>query len=108
MFKNTSLKCILLFAVVALSACKDDKGTEFVGHWYEQSDSKHPNDINISSDNGQFHIDENRFYPVGLAQYHVSKLEAVAESDSVLKGNFFTMRLENGKLLYKDEIYMKK
>lgn len=99
---------LILTAVLALSGCKDDKGAAFVGHWYQDTDKTHPNDIKISYDDGVFHIDENRYYAVGLAKYNLNKLEAKAESDSVLKGDFFSMRLEENKLHYNNEVYSKK
>lgn len=102
------LALLTLSAALTLTGCKDDKGSAFVGHWYQETDKKHPNDINISYDDGVFHIDENRFYAVGLAKYNLNKLEAKAESDSVLKGDFFSMRLEESKLHYNNEVYSKK
>lgn len=102
---------IVFSVILSLSVlgCKDEKGKGFIGHWYEVGEKKNPTDINISYKDGVFHVDENRAYlDIRGQTYSISKLEAKAESDDVISGNFFTMRLEKGKLHYNGEEYVKK
>lgn len=103
------LMCLYLFIPLSLVGCKDDKGNDFVGHWYEVTEKKNPTDIDISYKSGVFHVDENRAY-IGARrlEYSVNKMEAKADSDDVISGKFFTMRIEGGKLFYNGEVYVKK
>lgn len=103
------LMCVVsLILSVSLFGC-NDKGQGFVGHWYEVTDRKSPTDINITYKNGIFHVDENKAY-LGFVgdEYSVKKREAKAESDDVISGESFTMRLEDGKLYYNGGEYVKK
>ncbi|WP_282677484.1 hypothetical protein [Serratia marcescens] len=106
-------KRILLFFMLSfmflLNGCEDQKGKGFIGHWYEVTDAKYPVNINIQLEDGVFHIDENRVYPGSpvKGEYSRDKLEAKADSDNVLSGIGFTMRIENGELKYKDGTYKK-
>lgn len=106
--KKMSIAIIALFTILTLAGCKDEKGKAFVGHWYQVTEKDKPNDINISYDDGVFHVDDNRFYPVGLARYKLTKLEAKAASDNVLQGANFSMRLEDDKLYFQNDVYKKK
>lgn len=90
----------------------EDKGKTFVGHWYQLTDSKKPTDIFINYDAGVFHvnINANSWTPEKGVGYVLIKTEAKAESDSVLNvlDGSGTMRLEDKKLLYKGDTYLKK
>ncbi|HGG6756247.1 TPA: hypothetical protein ACJG9G_004374 [Salmonella enterica subsp. enterica serovar Java] len=108
---------IALFASFLLSGCNDEpKGKDFIGHWYEEGNQTHPSDIKISYEDGIYHIDVNRYQTFKIKSddpdYKINKLEAKAESDSVLSGHGpmfpYTMRLENGKLNVGNETYVKK
>lgn len=100
---------ILLCIAFALSACKGEQGKAFIGHWYQVDKAKYPADINITYDDGVFHIDENSA-SIGVTsmEYSITKREAKAESDTVLAGQNFSMRLENEKLQYNGHTYVKK
>lgn len=106
--KKISLVVITLLTMLILVGCKDEQGKAFIGHWYQITEKDKPNDVNISYDDGVFHVDDNRFYPVGLAKYKLKKLEAKAISDNVLQGANFSMRLEGDKLYFQNDVYEKK
>lgn len=117
-----------------VSGCDTGKGKEFIGDW-KQIDNKYPSYVHVYYDDGVFHIDkkymdesvaENKFneqtkdYFDGkikdmptidsvhdLDSYRTKKMEAVALSNTVLKGDGFSMRLENGKLTNGNEVYVK-
>lgn len=95
-------------SVLLLTGSDDYKGKSFIGHWYQITKSKHPNDISISESDGDFHISENRFYPVGLAAYRMSHSNAKAESDTILNGINFSMIIKDNQLIYNNETYIKK
>lgn len=44
----------------------------------------------------------------GTDSYRIRKVEAVAASNSVLKGDGFSLRLEGNKLMFKNEVYVRK
>lgn len=109
MKKTTSLLAITLLSAFLLTGC-NDKGKDFVGHWYQENAKNKPNDINITFSDGVYHINTNMYDPF-LLEYDKTKLEGKAESDSVLSiidKMKPTMRLESGKLYYGSSVYMKK
>lgn len=109
MLKKIWLLIAVVFTVFTLSACEGDEGKEFVGHWFQEDKPKYPADINITYEEGVFHIDENSAsIGVRSMEYSVTKREAKAESNSVLVGQNFSMRLEHGKLQYNGHSYVKK
>lgn len=126
---------VFVFSIVTLVGC-NDKGQEFIGKWYQLTDDKYPSDIVISYGDGVFHIDVNAFDP-DVAQekylklfndymlgknkerpdrskmnerdsYRKTAYEAKAISDDVLQGDGFSLRLESGRLKYKNEVYVKR
>lgn len=109
MISKRIFMCVFCFFLsLSLLGC-NEKGKGFVGHWYEVTDRKSPTDIKITYKDGIFHIDEHKAY-IGFTgdEYSINKREAKAESDDVISGKLFTMRLEDGKLYYNNSEYVKK
>lgn len=114
----------------------EDKGQEFIGKWSQLTDAKYPSEIVINYENGVFHVDVNALdsdvaqdkylklfndYMVGKNKerpdrskmderdcYRKTAYEAKAISNEVLQGDGFSLRLENGRVKYKDELYVKR
>lgn len=133
--KNALTILLSLITLCCLNGCKE-KGEDFVGSWYQLTSSNFPSEIKISYSDGVFHIDRNAFdkvvanekysqaftdYMMGKIKtrpdrskidskdsYRVTYYEATALNDNVLQSDGFSLRIENGKLKYKDEIYVKK
>lgn len=109
MFKKIAIFICITFTAFILSSCKGEKGKAFIGHWYQVDKIEYPADINIIYEDGVFHIDENSA-SIGVTsmEYSITKREAKADSDTVLTGQNFSMRLENEKLQYNGHTYVKK
>lgn len=107
--KAGAVGVILFSALLTLTGCKD-KGEAFIGNWVEITNSEHPSGIKITYDNGVYHVDHNKYYPVGLANYRIQKMEASAESDNVLlviNGFGRTMRLNDNVISFDNSEYKK-
>ncbi|ELB5688661.1 hypothetical protein RHT52_004638 [Salmonella enterica] len=118
-----------------LQACNDDKGNDFIGEWVQVENVQYPSYILIRKEDGVFFVDVKKFdlskaekkhsedtidYMTGKSKnlpsddvaancgndcYRVTKLEAVAASKSVLKGDAISLRLESGVLYFDSEAY---
>ncbi|WP_180558334.1 hypothetical protein [Arsenophonus endosymbiont of Apis mellifera] len=128
---------LLVFTITfALSGCNEEKGKDFIGKWYQDKSQEFPSTLNIKYEEGIYHIDFNyldenlakrkyshlvsdffdgkskimpsRKRDYGKDSYRVKALEAKAISNTVLQGNDFSLRLENGKLKFNEEVYEKK
>jgi hypothetical protein len=101
---------MLLAAFAILNGCKDDKGSEFVGHWVNQQTSSRSY-VDISFSDGIYHIDFASPDPIIGDKIEVDKLEGVSVSESVLMihaplGNV-SMRLEGDTLSMEDQTFKK-
>lgn len=113
------LKLALSLAITAsiLSGCGSEKGSAFEGHWVSEAPvaSAEQGEIvlDITADQDLYHVDVTKIarnvIQQGDTQEFKSKLEAKAESDSVLSlvGGLVTMRLQDGKILYEDKEFVK-
>lgn len=100
---------IVFLIAIVLTGCKD-KGGGFIGHWVEKTNNNNPSTIDIAYNDGVFHIDYNKYYSVGLADFKLKKLEAKAESEDVLNiisGMGKTMRLNNGVIDFDNSEFIK-
>ena len=95
----------VLFFIVVASGCNGEKGLGFVGGWTGIDENK-PMTLDIKYEDGIFHIDE-KFSAFGEEFY--KRLEGKAESGTVLSisGGILTMRLEGGKIFYKNRTFIK-
>ncbi|EJX5188425.1 hypothetical protein ACGG0V_004563 [Salmonella enterica] len=133
--KKISAIFVLIFSIITLVGC-NDKGHEFIGKWEQLTEEKYPSEIVISYTDSVFHVDVNAFdpdvaqekylkvfndYMLGKSKerpdrskmderdsYRKTAYEAKAISDEVLQGDGFSLRLENGRLKYKNEVYVKR
>jgi hypothetical protein len=93
-----------------LTGCKDDKGKEFIGHWVSEKPAARKT-VDISFSDGMYHVDFS--YPDGFSgvKIEVTKLEAVAISDSVLMVHAplgdVSMRLEGDTVSIEDRTFKK-
>ncbi|WP_234817359.1 hypothetical protein [Candidatus Williamhamiltonella defendens] len=99
------LGMLLLSVALVLSGCKD-KGEAFVGHWVEASDNEYPSELTVNYEDGIFHVDRKAF---NSYEYKLIKLEGKSVSDTVLMINdeAGSMRLENGKIYYRNSEFVK-
>ncbi|HGJ5922696.1 hypothetical protein [Arsenophonus apicola] len=116
--------------------CKEEYGKDFIGIWEQVEGNEFPSQLTIKLDNHVYHVDYKYFdlnvaekklnqetsdyflgktkeFPsksksFGKDSYRVKALEAKALSNTVLQGNDFSLRLENGKLKFNEEVYEKK
>jgi hypothetical protein len=125
----------VFISMFILQACNDDKGNGFIGEWVQVKSVQYPSYILIRKDDGVFFVDVKRFdfskaekkhsedtieYFSGKTKklpsndvaancgndcYRVTKLEAVAASKSVLKGDAISLRLESGVLYFDSDAY---
>jgi hypothetical protein len=125
----------VFISMFILQACNDNKGNDFIGEWAQAKNVQYPSYILIRKDDGIFFVDVKRFdfskaekkhsedtieYMTGKSKklpsddvaancgndcYRVTKLEAVAVSKSVLKGDAISLRLENGVLYFDSDAY---
>lgn len=99
---------VLLGAALLLTGCKD-KGEAFIGHW--MTTEAHPSELTITFDDGMYHVDYKWWGPGGYAmQYYNDKLEAKAESESVLMTQGLgskPLRLEKNVLSFHQRDYKK-
>lgn len=135
MVKKISTMIVLIFSIITLMGCKD-KGHEFIGKWEQLTEEKYPSEIVISYADSVYHVDVNALdsdvaqeryikvfndYMLGKSKerpdrskmnerdsYRKTAYEAKAISNEVLQGDGFSLRLENGRLKYKDEVYVKR
>lgn len=125
-----------IFCFFSLSGCDTGKGNEFIGDWRQVTENKFPSELIIRSEEGVYFID-NKYFDLDVAEskqnqelidymtgkikdmpsressfgedsYRVRKMDAVAVSNSVLKGDGFSLRLEGDKLMFNNEVYVKK
>ncbi|EAW9501270.1 hypothetical protein NYF95_002426 [Salmonella enterica] len=124
---------ISLVSFIFMTGCKD-KGQDFIGSWKQLTDDKYPSHILIKYDEGIYHVDVNSLnselvrkkekeaymnYMWGKTKdrpsdnmdlsdcYKIKKMEAKAINDNTLQGNGFSMRLENGKVKYNGNEFVK-
>lgn len=125
----------VFISMFILQACNDDKGNGFIGEWVQVKSVQYPSYILIRKDDGVFFVDVKSFdfskaekkhsedtieYFSGETKklpsddvaancgndcYRVTKLEAVAASKSVLKGDAISLRLESGVLYFDSDAY---
>lgn len=115
-----------LVSVLVLTGCKEDKVDKFTGSWeclqcvgrsgmtYTAQQT-----MNIKKDGDIFHIDIQKFQnsrndskDINDAKEKITKLEAKAESDSVLSlinapamSQLSTLRLENNVITFGNDVY---
>lgn len=128
---------ILLVSVFfVLNGCKEEYGKDFIGTWEQVNGNEFPSELTIKFDKDIYHIDykyfdlniaekklnqetndyflgKTKIFPskeksYGKDSYRVKVLEAEAISNTVLQGNDFSLRLEDGKLKFNEGVYEKK
>jgi hypothetical protein len=108
MSKYTVFVFVVFFAI--LTGCKDDKGKGFIGHWVGEKPAARKS-VDISFSEGVYHVDFSRPDRVSGEKIEVTKLEAVAISDSVLMIHAplgdVSMRLEGDTVSIEDRIFKK-
>jgi len=125
----------VFISMFILQACNNDNGNDFIGEWVQVKSVQYPSYILIRKNDGVFFVDVKRFdlskaekkhsedtieYFSGKNKrlpsddvaancgndcYRVTKLEAVAASKSVLKGDAISLRLESGVLYFDSDAY---
>lgn len=125
----------IILASLMAAGCYGEKGKGFLGVWKQEGDYKYPSTLSIKYDGGVYHVDF-RYFDESVAKekfnkevsdyfdgnsnqmpsreksygedsYRIKKIEAVAISDLVLKGDGFSLRLENDKIMLNEKVYEK-
>lgn len=104
------INVLSLAAFCLVAGCGEEKGKDFIGHWQGQGSASRSS-LDISHTEGSYHIDFSYPDPVIGKKLEVNKLEAVAESDTVLivhaaLGNV-TLRLEGDTVSMEDKVFKK-